>query len=91
MSVKGTREYVRSAVEGSLKRLNIDCIDLYYQHRVDREVPIEDTWAELKVCLQLACVTLFIVSVKGAAADVRLLLYFCLAAGGGLLRQCARC
>ncbi|CAK0786087.1 hypothetical protein CVIRNUC_009300 [Coccomyxa viridis] len=48
MSVKGTREYVRSAVEGSLKRLNIDCIDLYYQHRVDREVPIEDTWAELK-------------------------------------------
>ena len=89
--MKGTREYVRSAVEGSLERLNIDCIDLYYQHRVDREVPIEDTWAELKVCLQLACVTLFIVSVKGAAADVRLLLYFCLAAGGGLLRQCARC
>ena len=51
MGVKGSREYVRSTIEGSLKRLNIDCIDLYYQHRVDREVPIEDTWAELKVCL----------------------------------------
>ena len=59
MSVKGSREYVRSTIEGSLKRLNIDCIDLYYQHRVDREVPIEDIWAELKVSLQLPCVALF--------------------------------
>ena len=50
MSVKGTRAYVRSCVEGSLKRLGVDCIDLYYQHRVDREVPIEETWAELKAC-----------------------------------------
>ena len=49
MSVKGTRAYVRSCVEGSLKRLGVQCIDLYYQHRVDREVPIEETWAELKV------------------------------------------
>ena len=57
MCVNGSREYVRSNLEGSLKRLNIDCIDLYYQHHVDRKVPIEDTWAELKACLQLACVT----------------------------------
>ena len=49
MSVKGTRAYVRSCVEGSLKRLGVECIDLYYQHRVDRQVPIEETWAELKV------------------------------------------
>ncbi len=35
--------YVRQAVEGSLRRLGIDTIDLYYQHRVDRQVPIEDT------------------------------------------------
>lgn len=91
MSVKGTREYVRSAIEGSLKRLNIDCIDLYYQHRVDREVPIEDTWAELKVCSQLACATILNVSARDADADVRPLLYLCLTAGGRLLRQCARC
>lgn len=36
-------EYVKSSCEGSLKRLGIDCIDLYYQHRVDPGVPIEDT------------------------------------------------
>lgn len=36
-------EYVRSACDGSLKRLGIGHIDLYYQHRVDRSVPIEDT------------------------------------------------
>ncbi|PAZ13638.1 aldo/keto reductase [Streptomyces sp. SA15] len=34
---------IRTAVDGSLKRLGTDCIDLYYQHRVDPEVPIEDT------------------------------------------------
>ncbi len=36
-------EYVRSAVEGSLRRLGVTTIDLYYQHRVDPNVPIEDT------------------------------------------------
>ncbi|KAK9917631.1 hypothetical protein WJX75_006638 [Coccomyxa subellipsoidea] len=46
--VHGSPEYVRSAVEGSLKRLGIDQIDLYYQHRVDRSIPIEETWAALK-------------------------------------------
>ena len=35
-------EHIRQAVEGSLKRLRLDAIDLYYQHRVDPEVPIED-------------------------------------------------
>jgi aryl-alcohol dehydrogenase-like predicted oxidoreductase len=39
----GTPEYVRSACEGSLKRLGIETIDLYYQHRVDPNVPIEET------------------------------------------------
>ena len=34
---------IRIAVEGSLKRLDVDYIDLYYQHRIDREIPIEDT------------------------------------------------
>lgn len=41
--VNGRPEYVRAACEGSLKRLGIETIDLYYQHRVDRRVPIEDT------------------------------------------------
>ena len=39
----GRPEYVREACEASLKRLNIDVIDLYFQHRVDKAVPIEDT------------------------------------------------
>ena len=41
--VCGTPDYVRSACEASLTRLGIDTIDLYYQHRVDPDVPIEDT------------------------------------------------
>ncbi len=43
LGVKGTPDYVRSACEASLKRLGVDVIDLYYQHRVDKKVPIEDT------------------------------------------------
>ena len=41
--INGKPEYVRQAVEGSLKRLGIETIDLYYQHRVDPETLIEDT------------------------------------------------
>jgi aryl-alcohol dehydrogenase-like predicted oxidoreductase len=41
--VDGSAANARTAVEGSLKRLGIDCIDLYYQHRVDPNVPIEET------------------------------------------------
>ncbi|MFA6448524.1 MAG: aldo/keto reductase [bacterium] len=41
--VNGRPEYVRESCDGSLKRLGVDCIDLYYQHRVDPEVPIEET------------------------------------------------
>ena len=43
LGVKGDPEYVRSACEASLKRLGVEVIDLYYQHRVDANVPIEDT------------------------------------------------
>ena len=42
-SVSGKPAYVQSACEASLRRLKIETIDLYYQHRVDPEVPIEDT------------------------------------------------
>ncbi len=43
MKIDGRPEYVKSACDASLKRLGIDCIDLYYQHRVDPNVPIEET------------------------------------------------
>jgi aryl-alcohol dehydrogenase-like predicted oxidoreductase len=43
LGVNGRPEYVRSACDASLKRLGVDVIDLYYQHRVDPQVPIEDT------------------------------------------------
>jgi aryl-alcohol dehydrogenase-like predicted oxidoreductase len=43
LGVKGDPDYVRSACEASLKRLGVEVIDLYYQHRVDPNVPIEDT------------------------------------------------
>ena len=41
--VSGKPDYVRKACDGSLKRLGVDVIDLYYQHRVDPETPIEET------------------------------------------------
>ncbi len=43
IGVDGSPANARSSVEGSLKRLGIDCIDLYYQHRVDPSIPIEET------------------------------------------------
>ncbi|KAF3664054.1 putative aldo-keto reductase 1 [Capsicum annuum] len=46
--VKGTPQYVRQCCEESLKRLDVDYIDLYYQHRIDASVPIEETMGELK-------------------------------------------
>lgn len=47
LGVNGKPEYVRSACEASLKRLGVDTIDLYYQHRVDPDTPIEDTVGEM--------------------------------------------
>ncbi len=46
--VDGRPEYVQQACEASLKRLGIDVIDLYYQHRVDPNVPVEDTVGAMK-------------------------------------------
>jgi aryl-alcohol dehydrogenase-like predicted oxidoreductase len=42
-SINGTPEYVRASCDGSLQRLGVDHIDLYYQHRVDPNTPIEET------------------------------------------------
>lgn len=47
-SINGTPEYVHKACDASLQRLGVDHIDLYYQHRVDVKVPVEDTWGAMK-------------------------------------------
>jgi aryl-alcohol dehydrogenase-like predicted oxidoreductase len=47
LGVNGKPEYVRKCCEDSLKRLGVEVIDLYYQHRVDPKVPIEDTVGEM--------------------------------------------
>jgi aryl-alcohol dehydrogenase-like predicted oxidoreductase len=47
LGVRGDPAYVRSACENSLRRLGVESIDLYYQHRVDPNVPIEDTVGEM--------------------------------------------
>ncbi|XP_020571304.1 probable aldo-keto reductase 1 [Phalaenopsis equestris] len=46
--VNGSPEYARACCRASLERLGVDYIDLYYQHRIDKSVPIEDTIGELK-------------------------------------------
>jgi aryl-alcohol dehydrogenase-like predicted oxidoreductase len=46
--VNGTPEYVVAACDASLRRLGVEVIDLYYQHRVDRTVEIEETWGAMK-------------------------------------------
>ncbi|XP_068669399.1 probable aldo-keto reductase 2 [Aristolochia californica] len=46
--IRGDPAYVRASCEASLKRLDVDCIDLYYQHRVDTRIPIEITMGEIK-------------------------------------------
>jgi len=47
LGVNGRPEYVHQACDGSLRRLGVDHIDLYYQHRVDKTVPIEETVAAM--------------------------------------------
>lgn len=47
--VSSRPEYIRRSVEGSLQRLGVDEIDLYYQHRVDPQVPIEDVVGTMRI------------------------------------------
>ncbi len=47
LGVNGRPEYVTQSCEASLRRLGVEEIDLYYQHRVDRTVPVEETWGAL--------------------------------------------
>lgn len=48
VGVNGRPEYVKKACDASLQRLGVDHIDLYYQHRVDTETPVEESWGAMK-------------------------------------------
>jgi aryl-alcohol dehydrogenase-like predicted oxidoreductase len=52
LGINGRPEYVAKAANASLERLGVDHIDLYYQHRVDPKVPIEETWGALSELVQ---------------------------------------
>jgi aryl-alcohol dehydrogenase-like predicted oxidoreductase len=56
LGINGRPEYVRSAAEASLRRLGVDHIDLYYQHRVDKTVPIEETVGAMAELVQAGTV-----------------------------------
>ncbi|RBY96878.1 aldo/keto reductase [Blastococcus sp. TF02-8] len=52
VGINGRPEYVHRACDASLQRLGVDVIDLYYQHRVDTSVPVEDTWGAMAELVQ---------------------------------------
>ena len=68
--VNGEPEYVRRACDASLERLGVDHIDLYYQHRVDRTVPVEDTWGAMAALVEAGKVRYLGIS-EAAPATVR--------------------
>ena len=63
-------EHIKKSIEGSLKRLRVDAIDLYYQHRVDPETPIEDVAGAVKDLIQQGKVRHFGMS-EAAAKTIR--------------------
>jgi aryl-alcohol dehydrogenase-like predicted oxidoreductase len=70
VGVSSQPEYIKQSVEGSLKRLRVDAIDLFYQHRVDPEVPIEDVAGAVKELIQEGKVKHFGMS-EAAAQTIR--------------------
>jgi len=68
--VNGRPEYVREACDASLERLGTDHIDLYYQHRVDASVPVEDTWGAMSELVRAGKVRYLGIS-EAAPATVR--------------------
>jgi aryl-alcohol dehydrogenase-like predicted oxidoreductase len=68
--INGRPEYVRSACDVSLERLGVDHIDLYYQHRVDRTVSVEDTWGAMAELVQAGKVRYLGIS-EAAPATIR--------------------
>ncbi|QHQ29685.1 putative oxidoreductase oxidoreductase protein [Xanthomonas albilineans] len=69
-SIEGRPQYVQSACEASLRRLGVDHIDLYYQHRVDPNVPIEDTVGAMARLVEQGKVRFLGLS-EAAAATIR--------------------
>jgi aryl-alcohol dehydrogenase-like predicted oxidoreductase len=69
--INGTPEYVLAACDASLERLNVEVIDLYYQHRVDRTVPIEETWGAMKSLVEAGKVRFLGISEASAATIER--------------------
>jgi aryl-alcohol dehydrogenase-like predicted oxidoreductase len=70
VGINGTPEYVRRACDASLQRLGVDHIDLYYQHRVDPTVPIEETVGAMKELVEAGKVRFLGLS-EAAAATIR--------------------
>ena len=70
LGINGRPDYVRSAAEASLRRLGVDHLDLYYQHRVDRNVPIEETVGAMKELVNAGKVRLLGLS-EASAATIR--------------------
>ena len=67
LGVNGKPEYVRKACDASLSRLGVDHIDLYYQHRVDPDTPIEETWGTMAELVEAGKVRYL--GISEAAAD----------------------
>ena len=67
LGISGKADYVRSACEASLRRLGVDVIDLYYQHRVDPKTPIEETVAAMAMLVKEGKVRHLGLSEAGAA------------------------
>lgn len=70
LGIDGSPEYVRNACDASLQRLGVDHIDLYYQHRVDQQVPIEETVGAMKELVEAGKVTHLGLS-EASAATIR--------------------
>jgi aryl-alcohol dehydrogenase-like predicted oxidoreductase len=67
LGINGRPEYVRAACDASLQRLGVEVIDLYYQHRIDRNTPIEATWGALQELVEAGKVRY--VGISEAAPD----------------------
>jgi aryl-alcohol dehydrogenase-like predicted oxidoreductase len=70
VGINGRPDYVRRACDASLLRLGVDHIDLYYQHRVDRSVPVEETWGAMQELVQAGKVLYLGIS-EAAPATIR--------------------
>jgi aryl-alcohol dehydrogenase-like predicted oxidoreductase len=70
MGARGDAEYVKQSCDESLRRLGVDHIDLYYQHRVDPDTPIEETWGALKSLVEAGKIRYAGIS-EASAATIR--------------------